>query len=112
LLPGVEFQQAISVVEQIGEKTEDRTMYDQREKAQRDWIGAIEGAREEGREEGRQEGVIAGKIHVLQQLLEEEPTTLEKLLELEPEELSGLLADCSSACVRAVSDRPAKALDY
>ena len=37
LLPGVEFQQAISVVETIAAKTEDRMMYDQRLKAQRDY---------------------------------------------------------------------------
>ena len=37
LLPGVEFQHAISVVEAIAAKTEDRMMYDQRLKAQRDY---------------------------------------------------------------------------
>ncbi len=36
LLPGVEFQQAITVIETIAAKTEDRAMYDQREKALRD----------------------------------------------------------------------------
>jgi len=37
LLPGVEFQRAITVIEAIAAKTEDRVMYDQREKAQRDY---------------------------------------------------------------------------
>jgi predicted transposase/invertase (TIGR01784 family) len=52
LLPGVEFGQAITVIERISQKTEDRMMYDQREKAQRDQQWVVEGAREEGREEG------------------------------------------------------------
>lgn len=50
LLPGVEFQQAISVIEAIAERTEDRMMYDQREKAQRDWEWMIQGTLQEGRE--------------------------------------------------------------
>lgn len=36
LLPGIEFAKAIFVIETIARKTEDRTMYDDREKAQRD----------------------------------------------------------------------------
>ena len=44
LLPGVEFDQAITVIETISQKTEDRTMYDQREKAQRDHQWLLEGA--------------------------------------------------------------------
>ena len=36
MLLGIEFQQAISVVEAIAAKTEDRIMYDQRLKAQCD----------------------------------------------------------------------------
>lgn len=40
-------------------------MYDQREKAQRDYEWAISGAREEGREEGK----LAGRIQTLQELL-------------------------------------------
>ena len=52
LLPGVEFQQAISVVEAIAGKTEDRMMYDQRSKAQRDYQWGLDSARQEGRQEG------------------------------------------------------------
>ncbi len=51
-------------------------MYDQREKAQRDYKWAITGAREEGREEVK----LAGKIQLLQQLLEETPTSDTELL--------------------------------
>ena len=93
LLPGVEFQQAISVVEAIAAKTEDRLMYDQREKAQRDYQWGLDSAREEGRQEGRQEGSLAGKIQLLQQLLGEESSSTESLLDFPMDELSRLLAD-------------------
>ncbi len=55
LLPGIEFAKAISVIELIARKTEDRTMYDDREKARRDrqWMTqSIEQARKLGREQG------------------------------------------------------------
>jgi predicted transposase/invertase (TIGR01784 family) len=71
LLPGIEFEQAIETIETISAKTEDRIMYDQREKAQRDYEWAITGAREEGREEGK----LTGKIQMLQELLGDTPTT-------------------------------------
>ena len=44
LLPGIEFETAISTMEIISAKTEDKQMYDQREKAQRDYELAITGA--------------------------------------------------------------------
>jgi predicted transposase/invertase (TIGR01784 family) len=47
LLPGIEFKTAIETIEIISEKTEDKQMYDQREKAQRDYEWAISGARGE-----------------------------------------------------------------
>jgi flagellar biosynthesis/type III secretory pathway protein FliH len=101
LLPAREFQQAVSAIEAIASKAEDRVMYDQREKAQRDYLWAIEGARlegleagrVEGREEGRQEGALAGKIQLLEQLLGEESTSTESLLNRTPEELSARLSD-------------------
>ncbi|MEM6980934.1 MAG: hypothetical protein AAF539_14835 [Planctomycetota bacterium] len=55
-------------------------MYDQREKAQRDYEWAISGARAEGREEGREEGKLAGQIQLLQQLLGQTPETDAALL--------------------------------
>ena len=88
LLPGVEFQRAITVIEAIAAKTEDRVMYDQREKAQRDYQWALDGARQEGRDEGS----LAGKIQLLQQLLGEESSSTESLLERPMDELSTLLA--------------------
>lgn len=86
LLPGLEFETAIQTIEIISAKTEDKQMYDQREKAQRDYEWALSGAREEGREEGLEEGrdeglkegellglakgKLVGQIQLLQQLLE------------------------------------------
>ena len=105
LLGGVEFQQAITVIEAIAAKTEDHVMYDEREKAQRDYQWAIQGARDEGleeglekgREEGREEGLekgsVAGGIRLLQQLLGEAESSLEDLRELPMKELSSRLAD-------------------
>ena len=72
-------------------------MYDQREKAQRDYQWALDGARQEGRQEGGKEGLevgaLAGKIQLLQQLLGEEASSTESLLERPTDELSTLLAD-------------------
>jgi len=62
LLPGIEFETAIETIEIISEKTEDKQMYDQREKTQRDYEWALSGAREEGREEGKEEGPQAALI--------------------------------------------------
>jgi len=65
LLPGVEFEQAITVIETISQKEEDRNMYDQRERAQREYQWGLDGARrealEKGREEGREEGIEKGR---------------------------------------------------
>ena len=101
LLPDREFQQAVSVIEAIASKTEDREMYDQREKAQRDYLSAIEGARREGLEAGREEGrevgcevgLLAGKIQLIQQLLDEESSSTESLLNSSTEELSSMLSN-------------------
>lgn len=79
LLPGIEFETAISTIEIISSKTENKQMYDQREKAQRDYEWAISGAREEGREEGREAGKLAGKIQILQELLGEPSTADDEL---------------------------------
>jgi len=56
MLLGVEFQQAISVVETIAARTEDRIMYDQRLKAQRDYEWGLDSARQEGLGKGLEKG--------------------------------------------------------
>jgi flagellar biosynthesis/type III secretory pathway protein FliH len=93
LLPDREFQQAVSVIEAIASKTEDRAMYDQRAKAQHDYLSAIEGARQEGLEAGREVGLLAGKIQLIQQLLDEKSSSTESLLNRSTEELSSTLSD-------------------
>jgi predicted transposase/invertase (TIGR01784 family) len=93
LLPGIEFEQAIETIETISAKTEDRIMYDQREKAQRDYEWAITGAREEGRQEGREEGKLTGKIQMLQELLGDTPTTDAEFKNCDIETLTTRLAE-------------------
>lgn len=104
----VDFQYAIGVLETISQKSEDRAMYDQREKAERDYEWAMEEALEEarqqamqkgqeegrakGREEGLQEGKLVGRIQLLQELLGEQPIADEELEGLPSERCQDLLA--------------------
>jgi flagellar biosynthesis/type III secretory pathway protein FliH len=74
-------------------------------KAQRDYLWAIQGARDEGikigieqgieqgMERGLEQGVRAGKIQLLQQLLNLVPDSTASLLERSPEELDSMLSD-------------------
>ena len=100
LLPAIPFQQAIDVIETIAQKSEDRTMYDQREKAQRDYDWAISSARQEGVEQGIEKGVeqgsLAGRIQMLQILLGEAETSTNELTARGASELENLLADLQS----------------
>ena len=93
LFPELAFQRAITCLESISSKTEDKIMHDQREKAQRDYDWMLSTARkqgiEEGREEGREEGAIIGAIQALQQILGDSISGLE-MLAAEP--LTGLQA--------------------
>jgi predicted transposase/invertase (TIGR01784 family) len=86
-----EFQKATDSIDRIAKRTEDKAMYDTREKAIRDqqWIlnaarregleaGELKG-RKEGREEGREEGELFGKIRMLQSLLSLSQSTDEEL---------------------------------
>lgn len=111
LLPGIEFETAIRTIETISGKTEDKQMYDQREKAQRDHEWALSSARkqgreegrEEGREAGREEGELIGKVRLLEELLGERPTTSATLAELGRHALAARLADLQ----QRLRDRPA-----
>ena len=97
LLPGVEFDQAITVIETISQKTEDRIMYDQREKALRDHRWVVEGARQEGREKGLEKGLEKGQaigtIATLQGIVGETTTDVDELIKLDKAELNRLCAD-------------------
>ena len=72
-------------------------MYDQREKALRDYEWLIEGARregiEKGIEKGREQGELIGKIMLLRQLLGEAEESKETLQELPLDELSSMVAE-------------------
>jgi len=79
-------------------------MYDQREKAQRDYEWALSGAREEGIAEGREQarkereqlgmekGKLVGKIQLLQELLGDRPSSDTDLKELSSEAIAAQLA--------------------
>jgi predicted transposase YdaD len=68
LFPQPEFQKATDSIDRIAKKTEDKAMYDTREKAIRDQQWILNAARREGREEGREEGEIK-LIQTLQEIL-------------------------------------------
>ncbi len=95
LLPEVEFSGAIDTIQVISAKKEDRQMYDQRSKAQRDYDWGLASAREEGleegREEGREEGILIGKIQLLHQLFGDSELQLEQLSQLGIPELTRIL---------------------
>jgi predicted transposase/invertase (TIGR01784 family) len=109
LLPGIAFEAAIDTIEVISAKTEDKSMYDQREKAQRDYEWAISGARQEGRQEGerlglekgreegkrlgREKGELIGKIQLCQELLGASASTSEELSKLDTDALTMLVGD-------------------
>jgi predicted transposase/invertase (TIGR01784 family) len=122
LLPGIEFNQAINTIATISAKTEDRLMYDQREKAQRDYEWAMSGAREEGLvkgleeglekglekgleeglEKGREEGRLAGRIQTLQELLGEKVSSDAELIALAVDDLQAQVV----ALQQRLRDRP------
>jgi predicted transposase YdaD len=62
LLPQPAIQQATRTITNIAQKSEDKAMYDSREKAIRDRQWAMSAARREGEIEGEIKGEIKGKI--------------------------------------------------
>jgi flagellar biosynthesis/type III secretory pathway protein FliH len=82
---------AIQTIEVISAKKEDREMYDQRSKAQRDYEWGLASAREEGREEGRHEGRLIGRIQTIQEILGDSVSSSEELEQLTTVELTKLL---------------------
>ena len=71
LLPQEGFQQATQAIETIALKTEDKTMYDTRIKAERDRQALLAGALETGLEKGREEGLEKGLAKGLEKGREE-----------------------------------------
>jgi len=70
LFPQPEFQRATDSIDRIAKKTEDKAMYDTREKAIRDQQWILNAARREGREEGEIKGEIKGEVKLIQTLQE------------------------------------------
>ena len=68
-------------------------MYDQREKAQRDYEWALSGARQEGHHEGREEGELVGKVQLIEVLLGHKPTKRTELIALGIASLTTKLAE-------------------
>ena len=70
LLPGLEFLHATRELRKIQEISEEKQMYDSREKGHLDWQSSIVDAREEGREEGLEKGQEKGEIKLIRTLQE------------------------------------------
>lgn len=87
LLSDDEFSGAIETIEVISAKKEDREMYDQRSKAQRDYEWGLASARQEG----RQEGQLIGRILTIQELLGDSVSSTEELEQLTMSVLSNML---------------------
>ena len=104
-LPDPVFSEAIGVLQMIAKNPEERQLYEDRLKAERDeWArtaqaekDGLERGREEGfeqgRQEGRQEGEIIGKIELLCQLLNQPYLGERPLREQSIDELASLEAD-------------------
>jgi predicted transposase/invertase (TIGR01784 family) len=89
LLPGLAFLRATDELKKIQEITEEKAMYDSREKAILDYESNLIDARQEG----RQEGELIGGIRLLQQLLNLPQDDHEELNSRSLKELSATMND-------------------
>jgi predicted transposase/invertase (TIGR01784 family) len=91
LLPGLEFLRATGELNAIREITEEKQMYDAREKASLDIQSNLIDARQEGRQEGirigEQRGELKASIQIYEGLLGDSPTSEIELKDLSMEEL-------------------------
>ena len=96
----IEFSKAIEAIEVISSKSEDKRMYDQREKAQRDYEWALAGAREDGMEKGMEKGIEEGiqkgqwigKLNLLKEFLGEPEMASSELVKLRHTEIQRQIA--------------------
>ena len=103
LLPGLEFLHATRELREIQEMTEERQMYDSREKAALDLLSGLIDAREEGREEGREEARKEGEIKMIRTLQEilDDTVSEESELNLKSiEDLEAITADLRNRVLR------------
>jgi predicted transposase/invertase (TIGR01784 family) len=99
LFPEAAFQIATDSLVEIHEKTEDKAMYDAREKAQRDYQWALNSSEARGRIEGKIEGRIEGKVELirtLQSILRISQTPATELSKKSLDELQKLTEDLQS----------------
>jgi predicted transposase/invertase (TIGR01784 family) len=96
-LPDPVFAEATGVLEMIARNPEDRRLYNERLKMERDERARLLQARldgcEEGIEKGIEKGEIIGSVKVLQELLDGVSSTSQELLELGMERLIALEAE-------------------
>ena len=96
LLPGLAFLHATNELRDIQEITEEKEMYDSREKATLDYESNLIDARQEGRQEGRSEGLAngeaIGRVKTYQELLGEEVTSDEELSRMTVDQLVSMIA--------------------
>jgi len=87
LIPGLEFLRATGELNAIREITEEKQMYDAREKASLDIQSNLIDARQEGIKVGEQRGKLKASIQIYEGLLGDSPTSEIDLKDLSMEEL-------------------------
>jgi len=111
LLPGLPFLHATHELNEIREVTEEKHMYDSREKAALDLQSGLIDAKEEGREEGLEEGLEKGReeglekgeiklIRTLQEILGEPVSAESDLANHELEQLQSIAAELRDRILR------------
>ena len=101
LLPGLEFLRATGELNAIREITEEKQMYDAREKASLDIQSNLIDARQEGRQEGieigeqrdDQRGKLKASIQIYEELLSDSVTSESVLSSRSTEELESMVAN-------------------
>ena len=104
LFPEEAIRLATQTINKIAEITEDKEMYDAREKAIRDRLWAMNASRREGVLEGKLEGVLEGEIKGEIKLIQ----TLEEIIGLpqsKAEELEGMKLEHLQKLTSALQDR-------
>ncbi len=99
LLPGLPFLQATRELNAIRKVTEEKQMYDSREKAALDLESGLIDAREEGLEKGREEGQIE-LIRTLQEILGERPQDVSEFEDHSLERLQAIAAKLRNQILR------------
>ena len=93
MLPGQEFLRATRELNATREITQEKQMYDAREKASLDMQSNLIDARQERRQEGRHEGEAIGRVKTYQELLGDRVASDEELTQMTFEQLSSTIAE-------------------